>query len=63
LKPVIFQIIYVISSYVSLFTIATVEEVLQEAWGNFNGNLVLQVEADMELLEVCMKTIHFYMDE
>jgi len=26
-------------------------------------SLVLQVEADRELLEVCMKTIHFYVDE
>lgn len=26
-------------------------------------SLVLQVEADMELLEVCMKTIHFHVDE
>jgi len=25
--------------------------------------LVLQVEADMELLEVCVKTIHFYVDQ
>jgi len=26
-------------------------------------SLVLQVEANMELLEVCMKTTHLYVDE
>jgi hypothetical protein len=54
----------VFSSYVSLFTNATVDKVLQDTWGNLlNGSLVLQLETDMELLEVCMKTIHFYVDE
>jgi hypothetical protein len=27
------------------------------------NSFVLQVEADIELLEVCMKTIYFYLDE
>jgi len=54
----------VFSSYVSLFTNATVDKVLQDTWGNLlNSSLVVQVETDMELLEVCMKTIHFYVDE
>ena len=26
-------------------------------------SLVVQVEADVELLQVCMETIHFYVDE
>jgi hypothetical protein len=65
LKPASFQILdAVFSSYVSLFTKATVDKVLRDTWENpLNGSLVLQVETNMELLEVCMKTIHFYVDE